>query len=69
MRRKFMCSWGSNRQRVWVWAQGKERWGMLGKIQVDTEWSRLVEVERHRSRGGDGWVMLMSGCWSVVLPN
>jgi len=54
VRRKFMCSWGSNRQRVWVWAQGKERWGMLGKIQVDTEWSRLVEVERHRSRGGDG---------------
>ena len=34
---------------------------MLGKMQVDTEWSRLVEVERHGSRGGDRWVMLTSG--------
>jgi len=26
--------------------------------------SRLAEVEQHRSRGGDQWVMLMSGCQS-----
>jgi len=49
---------------VWVWAQGKEKWGMLGKMQVDTEWSRLVEVEQHGSRGGNWWVMLTSGCQS-----
>ena len=56
VRCKFMCSWGSNRQWVWVWAQGKEKWDMLGKMQVDTEWSRLVVLSN--------WVKYLLQKWT-----